>query len=615
MRTCCQVNGTPTLNADTLVYLAQVVYIHKTLEQPIDTVVTLLSQISWMGKTNEMLPQDQFNRIFNLPCVSVTGQYLHLDQVMGILPNQYTDTTYHTYTPLPSHPDLFSPQNIQYRQRLRHALGFTDTDLINITNRLKFKAVADSSLWQNLDNQETQWQLLNVLYRIHALCEMLGVHFLELFTLFDLLEQDPFIGQRDPQTYFIYSAPSTQKCFDIFIALNHHTAPHTIGDRLWLLESLMALNQWMKEFGYSAETLWKIVNGAPLTDREQAEQKSQDLALYNTLLQSFKASEIGPDTLKEALGDERASRFAFSLIKGRCGTQSGKFSHHKPYTSDYSSKEPQHLLLDYNPRQIAELTDDFILQLNTIGEYEFVSLQLGTKLQEKIFNHLVNHQMIDGSGKILTENLVDRQLPPFPMFKLEHDFSDIQQSVFELFYQIYQEDSATQLEAEDSIEIQVFKSDLKELGLTEAEARELYDTLIYNGYIDEQGFAQDVELFSDTSGANRFTLETGLAQLTHSVYQQFQQQLDKFEDSPIKISEQLFTDLGLLPIALQDLIKNLQVNRYINEQMIIQDKMRLLTETPKTMALALQFYPHREAIYTALKNAIAQIKTPGYAST
>ena len=693
LRYCCKVNGVSTINADTLVYIAQVIYIHKTLEQPIDTVVAVLSEISFTGKTNEKLPQDQFNRIFNLPCVSVNEKYLHITSVMGEHPKQYADTIYHTYTPVQYHADLFSKDNDIYRQRLRHTLGFTDTDLINITNRLEFEKVADSSLWKNPNNQ---WQLLNVLYRIRALCEILNVHFLELFTLFDLLKQDPFIGQRDPHTYFVYRAPSTQNCFNIFMAgvnsydssmgdtasaivyqhINYGGASRklvpgqydssefgavnndvisslkvpsgwtvtlyehpnlqgrskkittdtpwvgvdfnditssivvtgtgftiNIGDRFWLLESLIALTKWMKEFGYSAEMLWKIVNGAPMTDRDTAEHKSQDLALYNTLLQSFKAGEIRPNTLKDVLGDERASHFAFSLIKDRCGDISENKS--SPRRQDNILKDPKHLLLAYDSREIHELTEDFIRQLATITDYEFVSLELENKLQEKIFKNLVNHQVIDGSGKLLTENLSNRQLPPVSAFMLEYDFSEMEQSVFELFYRIYQENAANQLEADDAVEVQVFKSDLRELGLSEAESRELYDDLIYNGYIDEQGHANDVTLFSDVSGASRFTLRTGLAVLTRPLHQLLQQQLNKFEDSQVKISEQMFAELGLTPTALQDLIRNLQMNRYIDDQMVIQDKMRLVSESSRSMTLALQFYPHREAIFNILKNAIA----------
>ncbi|GAB4384359.1 MAG: hypothetical protein Kow00121_47710 [Elainellaceae cyanobacterium] len=604
LRHCCKVNGVPTINQDTLVYLAQVIHIHKTLEQPIDTVVAVLSEISFIGRTNEKLPQDQFNRVFNLPCVSINEKYLHIEEVMGSPPKQYTDTTYHDYTLIEYHADLFSKDNAIYRQRLHHALGFTATDLINITNRLEFKEVADSSLWQNKENQ---WQLLNVLYWIRTLCEMFNVHFLELFTLFDLLEQDPFIGRRDPHTYFVYKAPSTQKCFSILMAGVNGTSPstttHITSDRLWLLESLIVLTRWMKEFGYSAEMLWKIVNGAPMTDQEAAEQKSQDLTLYNTLLQSFKAGEMRPDTLKDVLGDERASHFAFSLIKDRCGNKSESLSSQDHPNN--SSKDSKHLLLTYDFREIHELTEDFIRQLTLINDYEFVNLQLESKLQEKIFKNLVNHQVIDGSGKLLIENLVDHQLPPLSAFRLEYGFNDLQQTVFELFYRIYQEDAASQLEEGDTVEVQVFKSDLKELGLTEAECRELYDTLIYNSYIDEQGFARDVTLFSDSSGSSQFTLTTGLAELVRPVYQLLQQQLDKFEDSQVKINEQMFAELNLPPSALQDLIRNLQINRYIDEHLFIQDKMRLVTESPKTMTLALQFYPYREAIFKILKDAIA----------
>ena len=83
LRHCCQVNDVPTLSTDTLVYIAQVVYIHKTLEQPIDTVIAILSKISYVGRTNEDLPQDQFNRIFNLPCVSIDEKYFTLRIRLG----------------------------------------------------------------------------------------------------------------------------------------------------------------------------------------------------------------------------------------------------------------------------------------------------------------------------------------------------------------------------------------------------------------------------------------------------------------------------------------------------------------------------------------------------
>ena len=699
LRHCCKVDGTPTLNEDTLLYIAQVVYLHKTLEQPIDKVVAVLSEIDFTGRTNEDLPQDQFNRIFNLPCVSVNEKYLHVTEVTGEVPEQYDDTTYNTYTPIVYYPDLFSDENDDYRKRLRHSLGFTDTDLTNITNRLEFEEVADSSLWENTENE---WQLLNVLYRIRSLCDALDVHFLELFTLFDLLEQDPFISRFDPHTYFVYNAPTTHKCFEIFMAgangyyssaaynptssaivyfdseyegasqklvhgqydssdlstvgnntisslkvpngwtvtlydeesfqdtsqefttdtswvgseINDRTSYIVVtgltsntSDQLWLFESLVALTKWMKEFGYSAEMLWKIVNGAPMTDKEEAQQKEQELALYNNLLQSFKAGEIRPDTLKDALGDERASHFAFSLIKGHCGDKHEykPLRRRKPsrFRKHIEYKEHKHLLLAYKPREIHELAEDFIQQLATISDYEFIGLQLENKLIEKIFNNLVNHKVIDGSGKILTENLIDQHLPPIAEFEIEYDFSDIEQKVFELFHRIYQEADAAKLEESDTIEVQVFKSDLKELGLTETEARELYDNLIYNGYIDSEGYAQDVSMFSDASGAGSFALTTGLGQLARPVYHLLKRQFDKFKASKVKISEQMFTELDLKPVALQDLIENLKMNRYIDEHMFVKDKMRIVNESPKTMALALQFYPHRKEIFKALKDAIA----------
>ncbi|NEQ35259.1 MAG: hypothetical protein F6K40_02635 [Okeania sp. SIO3I5] len=725
LRHCCQDGrGTPTLSQETLVYIAQVVYIHKTLEKPIDTVVAILSQISYIGRTNNDLPQDKFNRIFNLPCVSIDEKYFHIEGKTGEVPEQYKETTYKTYTPIKYYDDLFSDDNDTYRQRLRHALGFTETDLINITERLEFEEVADRSLWED---SSYEWELLNVLYRIRALSDALDVHFLELFILFDLLEQDPFIGRYDPHNYFVYNAPITQKCFEILMdgystRADDTTTSHAIvyqrtkyrgrsqkmlpgkynrsefspvdekrmgslkipkgwtvtlyedenfqgrsktytedtknvggyfndktssivitgstsniGDKLWLFESLIALTKWMKEFGYSAEMLWAIANGAPMTDKAEEAQEAQDLALYNTLLQSFKAGEIGPNSLTEALGDERASHFAFSLIKERYREMEPakprwncKRSHHKKYKKHkklkkhgvykykmqdmlhkrmlMAPKERHHLLMAYKAREIQELTHDFIEQLLEVYDYEFVDLQLETKLQEKIFKNLVNHQAIDGSGKILLANMENNDLPPLHEFMLEYDFSDLQQAVFDIFHRVYQEEVAAQLEEGDTIEIQVFKSDFEELGLSAAEVRELYDTLIYNGYIDEEGFATDVEMLGDGSNASEFELYTGFGELRGQVYQLLKVQIDKFAASKVKISEQMFAKLDLKPVALQDLIHNLHMSGYIDKQMFVIDKMRIVAETPQMMELALKFYPHREAICKVLKDAIAADK-------
>ena len=594
LRHCCKVGDIPTLNDDTLVYIAQVLYIHKTLEQPIDTVVAIVSEISFTGWTNEDLPQDQFNRIFNLPCVSVTEKYLHVEGgVMGEVAAQYGENPYHDYTKITYDSDLFGDKNDEYRKRLRDALGFTDTDLLNITNRLKFEEVADSILWED---PSQEWQLLNVLYRIRALSNALDVAFMELFELFDLLGQDPFIGRYDPHTYFVYGAPSTQNCFEIFTAAVRDSDNINIKDKLWLFESLIALNKWMKEFGYSPDILWKIVNGGPKTDKEEAEQKAQDLELYNSLLQSFKAEEIGPDTFTESLGDERASHFAFGLIESHCKSLTAG----EQKTGAKTDKQTP-IIFAYEEGQTAKLTDNFIGYLNTVENYEFIGLQLESKLEEKIFKNLVNHGIIDGSAKILLE-----ELPPMEDFAIAYDFSEFQQPLFDLFHRIYQEDVATKAEGE-TIEVQIFKSDLKEeeLDLGEAEARELYDDLIFSSYIDEEGFATDVDFFSDPNNSSSFDITTGVTELTEQVYSLLEQQLDKFEDSQVKISDQMFADLNLTPVALQDLIVNLQMNHYIDEELFIQDKARILAETPRTLAVSLQFYPYRKTILKVLQDAIA----------
>lgn len=586
LRFCCKVDGVATLDDNTIITVAQIVYFHKKFEVSIDKVIAILSTISYTGHTNEDLPKDQFNRIFNLPCVAVDKNYFHIADIMGDLPDQYEDTTYNDYTQIEYFDDLLSDDNDYYRKRLRHTLGYTDTDLINITERLEFEEIAESTLWESKDNE---WALLNILYRIHALASMLDIGFLELFTMFDLLEQDPYVGRIDPHTYFVYGQTSTQNCFDILFKtdFDDDTDMETnIADRLWLLESLAALNKWMKEFGYSAEMLWKIVNGAPMTDDEEQQKIEQDLEMYNALLARFKVKKLKPDTFKKYLGDVRASRFIFNLLKSHCG-------------HDYDNAI--HQLMTYHVMDSYELAKDFIGQLDRIASNEFIDLSLEEKLQEKVFTNLVTREVIDGNGKILLE-----ALPEYINFQMENDFSHISEEVFKLFHRIYMESDASRQNSDDEIDIQLFKSDLKALGLNELEARELYDTLIYKNYIDDQGYAQNVEMFSSDMGS--LDLSCGLRAVTRQVYQHLVMQFKKFSASQIMIKGDMFEDLELDSVALDDLMKNLTMNRYIDEQGIVVDKMRLMSETPNTMNLALQFYPYREKIYKALERAISTNK-------
>nr|VFK63847.1 MAG: Hemopexin [Candidatus Kentron sp. UNK]VFK70948.1 MAG: Hemopexin [Candidatus Kentron sp. UNK] len=608
LRHCCEVNGIPTLDNDTLLSIAQVAYLHKTFEQPIDAIVAVLSTISYTGRANEDYPADQFNRVFNSPCVKVDEKYFHIDGSTGEIPEQYADTTYHDYERIPYHGDLFSDDNDDYRERLRHTLGFTETDLINITERLEYEEVATSALWEETANE---WDLLNILYRIHALSSALDVHFLDLFTMLDLLEQDPFIGRMDPHTYFIYRTPSTQKCFEILVG-------NSVGDRLWLFESLAAINKWMKQFGYSAEMLWNIVNAAPLTDKAQALRKKQDLALYNALIEGFKGRELTPETFQEALGDERAARFAYALFQGPFG--------HRQENRDYPHgcgergkpwQESMRQLAKHTPRAHDELAEEFIGQLSHITEEEFIGLSLEDKLQEKLLANLVIHEVIDGDGNILAKSIVDVDddgdanddgyVADPPSFRLEYDFSGIRHKVFDLFHEIYEKDSEG-TDDPDDIEVQIFKSDLKALGLEEPEARELYDTLIHNGIIDDQGYARDVHRFGDPDGADSLELGAGLWAVEQDVQDHLNTQVAKFEASRIVLGEQRFEALGLKPVERQDLMTNLRMNRYLDEDNVLIDKLRILDETPDTMELAWEFYPHRAAIFQVLHDAIAEDK-------
>ncbi|MBD1584498.1 Tc toxin subunit A-related protein [Pseudoalteromonas sp. S16_S37] len=591
---CCRINNTATLNKETLTRIAQVVHLHKVNEQPIDTVLAIISSINYQGQGNDALPQDQFNQIFNHPCIKVDNRYIHISDVMGSIPAQYTDTTYNEYAALEYHADLFSEENAEYRKRLYHTLNFSETDLINITQYLEYKGAVESSLWNKVDKE---WELLNTLYRVHALSNGLDVHFLELFKMFELLEKDPFIGRYDPLNYFIYQMPSTQKCFDIFVS-------DDINNRLWLVESLCALKKWMSELGYSADLLWKIVNNSPLNDNEKDAQKAADLNLFNTLLQTVESLKLTPEVFELALNDTRAARFAYELSTANKNTHCDSDEHMNGVSNSHRKLLKQQLI-EYTPNASEDLANAFIQQLEQITNREFMGLPLHEKLLEKVYRNLINHQVIDGNGAILisgkdTDDVIDED-----DFSLEYDFSHHSDQLYALLHEIYQEQAQNN---PDEVEIQIFVSDLRKLDLTTAEAKELYDNLIFNGYIDEEGHVRNASLFSQAQSEAPIILQAGLNELSAYIYEHITTQVNKFKASQIHISEQIFSHISLKPAALQDLMANLQINGHIDSEQQLIDPIRLIDATAETLNLDLQFYPHRQKIYEALQEAIAQHK-------
>ena len=580
LRNCCNDSGVPEITESSLIYVAQVAYFKKMFDTPVENIVAILSEISYTGRTNKDLPQDFFNKVFNLPCVSVDKKYFHIDGITGDLPDQFEDTTYDDYEKITYSEDLFSDNNDYYRKRIRNTLGFSETDLINIMDRLEFEEVAESSLWEDTENE---WDLLNILYRIHAVAKVLDVNFLELFTLFDLLEQDPYLGRMDPNTYFIYQAPSTQKCFEILCTTDFDTEAlreTNVADRLWLMESLVALTKWMKELGYSADMLWKIVNGAPKTDKEMKEQTKQDIEFYNGLLTSFDSQKLTPDAFNESLGDERAAKFAYQLAKKHCG--------HSAYH--------QQKLMKYEPIEMQKLAHKFVADLGVIDKYDFVGLSLETKLLSKIESNLIAQEIIDGKGKITVE-----EMPAFEEFDLETDFGPISKKVYELFHNAYNQSLETSEDAED-IDAKVFKSDLMDLGLEDELVRELYDNLIYKAYIDADGNIQNPDEFSDMYGS--MELNTGITDIEDAVYDHLDMQFAKFQASRVMISASMFDELELKHVELQELMTNLEMSRYIDENGYLVDKMRIVNETPASLEIGLDFYTHRQKIYDILNNVI-----------
>ncbi len=565
LRHCCDTN----IDEDAVQMIATVKKAKELLDLPYDEVVALLTSINEVGQTEENEPADLFNRLFNNRYVEFDSRYIlgSSDPAEEFVDEEYTELEYFD--------DLFSDDNYDFRKRIRYVFSISSTDLEKIIQRLDDHEISDD-LWMLKENKVS---LLNFLYRFTKLASALDISHEELFTLFNVLEKDPTIAGTNQRNIFLSYLPSQQDCYDIFLGSD-------VKDMQWLLQTLHWVVKWMNAHEFSADILWSITTGKFKTEEAEETVKKQKIAVLNTLYQGFRPLMLDAELFYTDPFTERDSEVIYRSLR----------------TMNKYSKNPKDIRLVNVTDQ--EAIDAFarkaVDQLSWITKHDFMGLGIEEKLSQKIFDNLVFRGYINEQGVILPDNLPTEK----EEFRLETDFSDYRDKLFHLIHELYTNADEEAGEETEEIEFMLYPSDLKDLDLEENELNEIYDNLIFNNYIDDEGNVQHPYFFSEEKNSKDFDINTEINEEAEEVYEMFQKHLKMFNEGRLVLNKNIFGELPLDNIERGDLLENLKFNNYVDEDFVVQDKNRILGENPETFALALQFYPQRHSIFELVKGAV-----------
>ena len=158
--------------------------------------------------------------------------------------------------------------------------------------------------------------------------------------------------------------------------------------------------------------------------------------------------------------------------------------------------------------------------------------------------------------------------------------------------------------------VSFFLSDLEELELPEARTIELYDNLMFNGYIDEEGKLIHPDFFKEEKNVEEFEPNANIDIYSAKVYKKIQTKIDCFYNEKLILKKEVFEHIPLKAIELEDLMENLRFNDYLDEKNAIVDKKQILELQVDEFLLSLLFYPHRKEILAAIQQAVLKFKVP-----
>jgi len=589
LRSCCD----HVLDGVALQRIAVIRRIATRRDLPIDEVCGLLSPINALGQGDEGEPLDLFNRVFNVGAADLDGGYF---QVSSVLHPAYADDARAQRLTLDG--DLLRPERAPLRARLSRSLHLGERDLKAVITA--FAAVAPTG-----DDADALHRRLSLYYRVGKLADLLDASVGDLLNLLDVLQKDPVIRQYAGLDLLLHFDVSERA--DVYAML----ADAEPNDALWVTQSLLWLHDWMQRQQLSAEELKRIQVGDRQGATAEAAAQTADLARVNAIYQQLEPTLLTRGSFRPQLPSDAAARRVHAVVSDRVG-------------SLVSAGDPRLII---GGREQSETA--FYAALGSFLQVQpddLRGLGLGEKLQAKIVDDLVL------SGHIRSDGTLDEARWPATADAFEPCEHFDRQAVFQHIHDLYAAAlEAPELEAEEGAELLLFPSDFEGVRalvggpraggadaedatapvggkLSSAQAKALYDNLIYNNVIDDQGSVLQPAFFSRLENAAGLEVNTQVERHKTAIYTRIADKIAAFDAAPCRIEAELFSALPLTQTELSDLIDNLAFNAYIDADGIVIDKPSMLGLDVGSFKLGIVYYPYRQEILGAIQALIRALK-------
>ena len=599
---CCSGNKLDDVAVGNIAVIKQ---LYDLYELPFDVICSFFGDINILGVGDGEEVQDLFNRIFNLRFADIDKKY--------ILVSDFIPEGYSSYSQLFCSGDILSLSNKEYRIRVGKALGISQGDIEKIVEKFRGRSEEDDlrkTVLDIYDNGEEYGRIelsaLSLLFRISKLIEVLDVSYDDLFHLLDILETDPIIRRFSNFDVLVHREMQEFDCYKILAV-----ADGDVKSSIWLVQVLFSLVPWMKLNQFNGEQLKFLLTGKYDVEVERIKEevegrKEEKIGFLNHLYQQFKSTALKADLFKSDLFDGRSGRVIYrTLVNGGDG-RLVRFS-----------------------ENVKKAAYQALMNLQQISSEDFMGLGLEGDILDGIFNSLILKGYIDTEG-----NLVEGKLGSGEEFEIETDFSDYRQNVLQLIVSLIVDEVKSTIYGDFEVEVggEEVKLDFDEVDfdvldvgiypsnlelevfaeLSEEKRQELYDNLIVNGYINDEGRILEPEFFISEAAESGFEVNTKISNYSADIFQVIWERVENFQNQQITVEKGIFENLPMTEAEITDLIENLHFNDYIDEDNFLVDKEAFLVLDVKDFRLALVFYPYRHQILKAVKGLIEGRKSGFY---
>ncbi|MFF5229691.1 hemopexin repeat-containing protein [Dactylosporangium sp. NPDC000521] len=556
LRSCCG----NRLDTIALRRIAALRYLQRGLDLPLDVVVALVAPVNALGTGAGTTPLDLFNRVFNVPYVATERTVV---KGSAHLPPAYAGL-----------PELAAPHDllgsaagaVAYRRRT----GLTDADVRAVVARYRSRSTDGVS--GPLDLGRAGTDALTLLYRVGQLTAALDVTVEELFDVLDALESDPSLRRHpafpillDPATHEA-TDEATHEATDVYRIL----AGTAVDAGLWLAQILLGVVRWMQATGLDSRGLLDILGVGP--ERRGPAADEERIVLLDSLRAQFEPVRLTPEAFRSDRFGARAAQVIHDVVTGADGV--------------VSPADPRLLrLMDARAAAHAAVTD-----LGRVTADDFRGIGLDERFAAKIHTNLVLRGYLDPSG-----TLDPARLPETPEeLWLTGDFSAYADALAADL------GAAVESAAEDE-PAALYPSDLaKYTELSAAEQAELYDNLIFNGYLDADG--RILEAGFETADAD-------LADLVEPVYGRLLDVADRFPAAWITLDPAVFADVPLSGQQRDALVESLRFNGYLDAEGAYTDPAGTAELTLPELTIDVAFHPYRRQILDAVQGQLIAART------